>query len=716
MSDSEAILPFIRSTAKVFLHGPYGCGKTSLAVERIRWLLSQERIRGDDILVLVPQRTLAEPFRAALRAADVPPGPPVQITTFASLAQQAVERYWPLVSQQAGFADPAREPTFLTLETAQYHMAPLVDEAIDRGEFDGVRVERSRVISQVLDNLNKAALQTMDIDTAYRRLELAVPAGEQQTARLNALRAALRVSHAFRTLCLRDTLLDYSLQVVLFNDFVLQNEWSRTHLFRTYRHLVCDNVEEDTHSAHRLVQAWLPTLDSALLVADDDAGYRTFLGAEPAGVQRLAEQCEKRLQLRQSYVMSMPLQRLGQQVQRILRAAGDSLEPITGTNAETPAAAMAHPALVVPEESFRFYPQMLEWTADQIHRLVAEEGVAPGDIAVLAPFVSDALRFSLERALERHAIALTTHRPSRALEAEPAARTLFTLAKLAHPHWGLRPAPADVTLTLNVAIAQLDPVRASLLSTIVYPPARRDIDLGRFGVLQEEMRQRVTYVAGEQYERLHSWLYAYRAAGEPVPLDQFFAHIFGEVLSQPGFGFHAATDAARVASQLVESARKFRWALEGTRKDGPLDLTDLGRAYLQLAEAGAIGALYLAGWRSEEHAVFLAPAYTFLLRNRPVSFQFWLDIGSNGWWERLYQPLTHPYVLSQRWPENTPWTDHDEYTTRQQTMRCLLLGLIRRTRRQIYLGVADYSESGFEQRGPLLNVVNQLLVQMTRSG
>ena len=90
-----------------------------------------------------------------------------------------------------------REPTFLSLETSQFHMAQLVDAAIDQGEFDALRLDRSRVITQVLDNLNKAALLDMEIDEAYRRLELAVPLSEQRTARLNALAAAERISKAF---------------------------------------------------------------------------------------------------------------------------------------------------------------------------------------------------------------------------------------------------------------------------------------------------------------------------------------------------------------------------------------------------------------------------------------------------------------------------------------------------------------------------------------
>ena len=757
-------LDHIESHAKLYLTGPFGAGKTTLAIQRIQWLLRQERTRGDQILVLVPQRTLAQPYYDALRGPGSPPGSPVHITTLAGLARNALTLYWPLLASAAEFSDPTREPTFLNLETSQYHMARFVDSAIAQADFDGIRIERSRVISQVLDNLNKTALNGFTIDEAYERLELAVPGGEQRTARLNALRAARRISHEFRQLCLDETLIDFSLQIELFNRHVLTNEWSRTHLFRTHRHLIFDNSEEDTVTAHNLAQLWIPQADSALVIVDANAGYRVFLGADPLGAQELAQICDARLELDESHVMSPELEQLIGLVRRAiggeqpLHAAPsppieeDDSIPFDGDEAipfddEAPpfdesVLADAVPlsteqfsqtassveeeqgegpiewdnltdTFIVPQTIFRFYPQMIDWTATQVRRLVQEEGVAPDQIAILAPFISDALRFSLQTRLEEVGIASTTHRPSRALQDEPAARALLTLAALAHPDWGIRPAPSDVTMTLMQTVNGLDPVRAHLLSRVVYPPRGARIDLGRFGELISDMQQRITFATGERFDRLRDWMYAYRASAHLVPLDQFFAQLFGEVLSQEGYGFHDDYDAARVANQLVESARNFRWALEEGKVHERQKVTpvELGREYLRLVESGALGALYAPGWREVENAVFLAPAYTFLMRNRAVDVQFWLDIGAGGWWERLYQPLTHPYVLSSRWPANVPWSDADETRTRQETMRRLLLGLIHRTRQRIYLGMSDYSESGFEQRGPLLMLINRLLVQ-----
>jgi hypothetical protein len=685
---------------KHFLSGPFGAGKTTAAVAHLRQLLQQERVRGDDILVLLPQRSLAAPYHAALYTdgIGVPPGAAVRVTTFASLAQQAVELYWPLLAHSAGFADSTREPTFLTLETSQYQMAPLVDAAIAQGAFEGVKVEKARIVSQILDNLNKAALHGLSIDQAYERLTLAVPGGDQRPARLNALSAAREVSHAFRQHCLQQTLLDFSLQILVFNEQLLTHPWSRTHLLRTHRHLIYDNAEEDTYSAHRLVSLWLPHLESAWILADTDAGYRTFLGADTAGVDTLRLLCDSVEEWTTTYVMSPAMARIEQQIDSIFDSRRRPPLPPT-TPPPQP--------LVVPTQGLRFYPQMVQWAATQIDRLVNQEGVAAEEIAVLAPVVSDALRFSLQTALERCNVPLSTHRPSRALQDEPTARTLLTLARLAHPLWGMPPHPADVTLALASTIAGLDPVRASLLSTHVYPPRRTDNELADFAALPESVRQRVTYTLGEQYAQLHRWIYTYRASSEITPIDQFFARLFGEVLSQPGFGFHTDRTAAGVASQIVESARKFRWTQESSQQAGAAHTYN--RDYVALAQSGALGALYLPGWKTPAAAVFLAPAYTFLLRNRAVDVQIWLDIGANSWWERLYQPLTHPYVLSPHWPAEKAWTERDEYASRQETLRRLLLGLLRRTRRQIYLATSDFSESGFEQRGPLLTITNQLL-------
>jgi len=352
---------------------------------------------------------------------------------------------------------------------------------------------------------------------------------------------------------------------------------------------------------------------------------------------------------------------------------------------------------------------MLDWVSDEIARLVSEEQLPPSEIVVLAPYLSDALRFSLMNRLEARRVPVRSHRPSRSLRDEPAAQALLTLAALAHPGWEVRPGKFDVAYAFMLAIEEMDLVRAQLLAEIVY--RLRDFSLSPFDQIKPEVQERITFVLGARYSSLRDWLLAYRK-GEPLPLDHFLRKLFGEVLSQPGFGFHRNMDAARVAASLVESVQKFRWAMESTVSDlrSLETFGGLGREYINMLQDGVIAAQYLEAWRTEvDEAVLVAPAHTFLMMNRPVTAQFWLDPGSGGWAERLFQPLTHPYVLSRHWERGRPWSDADEVAANQQTLARLVTGLLRRCRSRVFLGLSDLGESGFEQRGMLLKAFQRVL-------
>ena len=115
-----------------------------------------------------------------------------------------------------------------------------------------------------------------------------------------------------------------------------------------------------------------------------------------------------------------------------------------------------------------------------------------------------------------------------------------------------------------------------------------------------------------------------------------------------------------------------------------------------MLQDGVIAAQYLEAWQAgKSEAVLIAPAHTFLMMNQPATIQFWLDAGSGGWWERLFQPLTQPYVLSRSWPRERAWTDADDLAANQQSLARLVTGLLRRCRSRVYLGMSDLGESGF---------------------
>ncbi len=659
---------------------------------------------ADSLLILTPQRTLQIPYETTLAAQEIPPGGQVTLATIGGLARRMVDLFWPMVSEAIGFTHADEPPLFLTLETAQYYMARIVRPLLDEGYFASVTINRNRLYSQVLDNLNKAASVGFAHTEISERLKTAWSGDPGQR---RVFEDAQECANRFRQYCLEHNLLDFSLQLEVFWKFIWRMPECREYLTLQYQHVIYDNIEEDIPIAHDLMAEWLPDLSSALIIFDKDGGYRRFLGADPITAQGLQQHCNLIEELGQSFVCSAEVQALENAFSSIL-SPGHSL-PISSKSLSS----LSFPPSETPS---RFFPQMLDWAASEIKQLIVEGGIPPSEIVVLTPYLSDALRFSLSNRFDEMEIPWRSQRPSRSLRDEPACQCLLTLAALAHPGWSIHPTKFDLTYAFLYGIEGMDLVRAQLLAEIVYRP--RDLTLSSFDLIRPEVQERLTFVFGQRYEALRAWIKSYRQQPVADPLDQFLRRLFGEILSTKGFGFHRNFDGSRLAASLVESVQKFRQAMMPSinmaREISENQSThmEMGKEYLAMLQDGVIAAQYIEDWQAaQSEAVMIAPAHTFLMTNRPVTVQFWLDAGSRGWWERLFQPLTQPYVLSRSWDRDQVWTDTDDQNANQQTLERLIVGLLRRCRNRVYIGLSELGESGYESRGPLLKAIWNLQLE-----
>jgi len=674
--------------SRLFVCGPAGSGKTTAGVARLNHLLARGA-PGASILMLTPQRSLQEPYVEVMRSPETIPGGDVTPATLGGLARRMCDLFWPLTAEQAGFARPDQPPTFLTLETAQYYMARIVRPLLDTGYFESITIDRNRLYSQILDNLNKSAVIGFPHTDISTRLDSAY-FGDPAQRRVYA--DAQDCANRFRQHCLDHNLLDFSLQLEMFANILWPQEIVRNYLTQTYRHLIYDNIEEDFPRAHDILREWLPNFDSALVIYDEGGGYRRFLGADVNAAWALRELCAEQVVLADSFVMSESVANLSD---GLTSAIVPDLMP------DFKIQPFDENTLAIIQS--RYYPELLDSVANEVKDLL-DAGIPASEIVILAPYLSDALRFSLTHRLKTKEVPWRSHRPSRSLNDEPASHALLTLAALTHPQWNIRPPKFDAAYMLMQSIQGLDLIRAQLMTEIVYRP--RDLTLSPFEEIKTDTQERITYSIGDRYSTLRNWINEYRMS-EQLPLDHFFRKIFGEVLSQPGFGYHDNFDAVRVTASLVESVKKFRQAIEPAQG---LEGSSLGKEYIQLLEDSVIAASYVEAWNAQEDdAVLVAPAYSFLMMNRPVTIQFWLDPGSSGWFQRLAQPLTHPYVLSRDWRSDQIWGDADETRTSQEGMARLISGLLHRCRERVYLGLAELGETGFEQRGELLRAFQRVI-------
>ena len=211
--------------------------------------------------------------------------------------------------------------------------------------------------------------------------------------------------------------------------------------------------------------------------------------------------------------------------------------------------------------------------------------------------------------------------------------------------------------------------------------------------------------------------------------------LFRSVLSQPGFALSVDLDAAQVCDKLIRSMRAFREVFERadlTPQSVPtseiqiLNLQpkpeepgnqDIGLEYITLLAEGIMAAQYAPERSlqpsafSSQHSpdVLLATVYAYLTGDHHSRHQFWLDLNSPGWYERIFQPLTHPYVLRRTWPLGERWSEQQEHDAAQAMMRRVVGGLTARCSEQIHLASSQLSINGQEEAGPLARAVQRVL-------
>lgn len=679
---------------KIYLSGMAGTGKTTTGVRRLRRLI-ESGVPAHSIMVLVPQKRLALPYATEIRNPRRKAGAEVTIATLGSLSHNLVGLFWPLIVRDLSRENPYRRLTFLSLEMVQYLMFKLLDPVIERNDyFNSVNINRARLFSQIADNLNKSAIVGFPHTGISARLKSALP-GSQES--LHIFDDAQACANIFRDYCVENNLLDFSLQLEIFRKL-----WAhgvpRAYLSSRYKHLIADNLEEDTPITHMLIGDLLSSAESALLISDEEAGYRRFLGADEASAAALEKLCDRSCRLKETRVMSRSVQAFLAELQETMTGSEN------GGGARQTGRARRAIELTTGNKS-RFHTQMLDWVAETVESLIREKGAKLGSIVILAPLLHDSLRFSLVTRLEQKKIDTYTLRPSRPLHAEPATRALVTIAKLAHPQWKIGARHQinsfDIVQMLTCAIAEMDLARATLLADVLF----RKSELHPFNTITNaEMRARISEVFGERYGRIFEWIEKYKASPAET-IDVFLSRLFGEVLSQNGFGFHKDYDAARIVSNLIDSSRTFRQAASQIG-----DEIDIGNEYVRMVDAGILADQYEPRqWRKRPDAVLIAPAYTFLLSNQAVDYQFWLNIDSPAWSRRLYQPLTQPYVLSRQWVDGDIWADEHERLTSREVLYRVVTGLVKRCRKKIHIGYSRFDERGNERAGDLRTMFDYLL-------
>lgn len=659
-----------------FWLGEAGSGKTTAMQGRLLHLLRSSE-PAYTLLVLVAELSHQAEYLDAMHQSGLGPYADLQIITYNRLAQEMVTLFWPLVARPAGFTRPFQPPTVLSYDLAQLLMWYTVTPLLEAGAFADLRLRPQQIVSQLLDTLNRAALNGLSLEEAIAR-QINTWTGEPD--RIRHLHDAETAVHHFRHTCLENSLLDLSLVVQVFDTQLVQHPEFHRYFEERFRHLLIDNVEEQTPAGQNFIANLMRFSQTTAIAYDAGGGYKRFMAADPLGSNRFRSQCRYAFEFKQNFVTTPALTAVSHLVENHLLHTN---HPTLGAEAG-----------ILGVVNGRYRREMVAQLLPVLQNLVQEQGVPPHQIAIIAPYLDGAMRYLLTQAFKQAKLPLFFLRRRSSPREEPRIRAWLTWLALAHPHWQIAPSHYDVAEALSLSIAGLDPARAQLLADRLYDPA--EIRLLPVDDLPEKVTERLDAHTIQLTEELREWL---GSVNGRYPLDAFLYHLFNDLLAQPRFQPIPDLAGAAVCDWLVQAATRLRQAAEPMGLHTP---AQIGAAFIEGINQGLVTANPPdLGDPPDPNGIMISTIYGYLLAGKTAQVQVWLEAADQGWWAIPNQPLSNAFVLAQSRPAEEPWTSDEEFGMRNQLLSRLIRGLTNRCTGGILLANSDLDRRGLRQDGPL---------------
>lgn len=669
--------------------GATGSGKSTALVRRYyEWV--HGGLRTDQVLVLTAGAAHTSSWRRNLKLESFGP---VEVHSFFGFIQRELNLFWAPVQEAHEILRNWIGPEFLNVEIANHLMRGLVDPVAPEFSYQ-LKAGPQRIAIQLASNLSTVAAASgfSPAETA-RRL-----AAADRPDRARLYESVQGLLEAFRERCLEAGILDYSLSLHLFTEILMKHEPYLEHLRHRFAALMVDDLDETVPAEQDFLAALSGQVERSLFTYGTDGGHMQFMGADPEGArQRLGSGAQVE-ELRGSHTCTAEMFAFGEALAR----------RIGGTDAERRFA-----DIVADHISEDLRSDMIAQAVQKIDELV-QQGIPPGQIALISPHVDRALEVMAARELAPRSIAVQNLSLSRRLVDEPYARAIITLAGLVHPHWQIpRPSAGNFANAMQVLLG-LDPVRSSILGDAVW----RGGDLPDLDAIG--LRRRIGFERSEAYEQLRAWVSdaRERAAAVPDPFggdepageyatDEFAQAVVAEVMAPLAGDLTPAK--LHSCQQLLLSAFRFRTAMERFGEGA------YGSEYVKMLTEGTVAAEPLEAYDPDRDAVTLATPFAYLTARLTSQYQIWLDISGAGWYPSDVKELANPHVLSRRWEEGERWTDSHSSRRRQANAARTARALARRCTGRIILADCSMTAWGQEQDGGLAEAFADLVRERGRA-
>ena len=268
---------------KIILSGGTGTGKTTRLINEYKRLIEEEKIRSEEILVLLMNRNQSLGWRekSILNISGR-----IIRTSFFGFVQEEVTTFYPLILKAVPeIKKSSIKPVFLTFESSQYLLSMIIESRRNSSDaFSTLSDIDSKIAIDISSDFVKAAAASLSYKDIGSRLYSALEI--QNDDKKNIFIEVDRVIENYRKRCLECGVMDFAMAIDFYNSILLKSDEYIASLKRRFKYLIVDNLEEAVPMQTDFISKFLDIVEGALISYNKDGGYGSIFGGNKEYVEK----------------------------------------------------------------------------------------------------------------------------------------------------------------------------------------------------------------------------------------------------------------------------------------------------------------------------------------------------------------------------------------------------------------------------------------------
>lgn len=236
-------------------------------------IIKKNNYRSKNILFLVPNSITKLNY---MRDINLPFSEELKITTYSHFVQSELIKYWPIVVKNCNQIKKDKiSPSFISPSLSEYIIKSYVKKMREEENYfeDIVGTDKS-ICRNIMDNLSKACFNNLDINSIGEKI-YDTKKNRNDLNRYSYSQMQEIIDYYVETLFL-EGIIDNSLSIYLYNNFLLNNKDYKEKLKKEYKYLIVDSLENSSVSEGNLIDELMQSVEDAYIFYDKSKDYSSF--------------------------------------------------------------------------------------------------------------------------------------------------------------------------------------------------------------------------------------------------------------------------------------------------------------------------------------------------------------------------------------------------------------------------------------------------------